>query len=288
MGKYLFGLFYLVCQNTVILQIILGLLLLVLIFQIGQRILGNTWITLLPPLLLSQEKLFIEQVTHSLLDLLQVTAICLFMLVATLKKQSGKHVVTLGVLLGIVAATKFPTVALLLGASYGVTLILKRNKHALKQFATVTTVGILFYLGTYLPLALTKGPDSIITTHIKALRFHLSHVPEYPPLAPTKVMFLNQWPVWFDIANPIHSVAEWNILWPALGISIVVLPLVYLLRRKIGRESIVSIFTFIYFLFINTRLFFPRYLVLILPFLYVLLLWEITLIVQRVKKTPHP
>jgi predicted membrane-bound dolichyl-phosphate-mannose-protein mannosyltransferase len=287
LGKYLFGISYYLFGNTLIPQIFLGITLLFLVYGLSLRYLRNSWLAILPPVLLAQEKLFLEQITFTLLDLFQVVAISTFLLAAMAKKQTKWQLIILGVSLGVVAGVKFPTVAILLGVSYLIGLFLKKDPQILKRFAVVISVSILVYLSSYLPIAISKGPQAIVITHIKALKFHVSHVPEYPPLAPVKVMFLNQWPVWFDKINPVHKVAERNIFWPILAFSVLTAPIIFFLLQKDHQDNILVIFSFLYFAFINTRLFFPRYLILVLPYMYILCFWGALVIFQKVKKALH-
>jgi len=286
LGKYLFGLSILIFGNTTIIQIPLALIFLLLCFLISVKVLRSKSLALLVPLGVIFEKSFVEQTTHSLLDLFQSTMVALSIWLVISKKLDKKVKVFLGLTLGAVASIKYPAVAIILTLSFIVHLAVIKGKGKINQALGIVLIAILFYLLTYAPLFLQQGMGGFINLQIKALKMHLSHVPEYKPFAPLKVMFLNQWPVWWDKTNPIHQTGEWNILWPFLGTAMLLSPLFcWLYKIKTKSNLIIFLFSWFYFIFINSRLFFPSYLFLILPYLYLFLLWEIKLIYHWLKKS---
>ena len=287
LGKYLFGISILLFHNPNIIQIPLAALLLFLLYRISHKILGNTILAALIPLALLFENLFKTQLTHSLLDLPQATMIALFILILMSRSSSLiNQSIKLGLVLGAVASIKYPATALLLTCVYLINLL--KNSEKIKSVLISTIIlgstALSFFLLMYIPLLINQGIGGFVATQIGALRIHLSHVPEYPPLAPLKVLLFNQWPVWFDAAHPIHTLTEWNFLWPVLGIGVLISPLVLtLISKKPSKIFPLLLFTWLYFAFINSRLFFPAYLFLILPYLYLILLWEICLVKRKIK-----
>jgi len=277
LGKYLIGLSILLFNNQNIMQIFLAIIFLWVSFLLGFRLLKNPWLALLVPLTLIYENLFIKQTTQSLLDLPQAAMISLFCWSALRKKSP----LLLGLLLGTVSSIKFPAAAIILGLSFLIHSALTNKRQSIKAGIVVLIIALAFYLLTYSPLFLKQGPVGVATLHIRALKIHLSHLPKYPPFVPLKVMFLNQWPVWWDEKNPIHQTEEWNIFWPFLAAGIILSPFFYWQKYKeSGKKQFILFFLFswLYFVFLNSRLFFPSYLFLILPFLYILLFWELKII----------
>lgn len=291
LGKYLLGLSVLISGSPILIQIPIALLLLYLSFLISLRLLKKEWLAILIPVFLCFESLFIHQLTHSLLDLMQTAMIALFILTAiNSNKDNKKTKIILGLVLGAAASIKFPVTAIILGSCYFIYLIvlkgLKNTDKVISLFMPVLIISISFYIITYLPLLLKQGFMALFDLQIKALKIHLSHLPEYPPFVPLRVMFLNQWPVWWDIKNPIHQAEEWNIFWPVLALSMLLSPFAFLkkLNKKEKKKNLlIFLFPWSYFVFLNTRLFFPGYLFLILNFLYLFLIWQLKTIIKSIK-----
>jgi len=283
LGKYLIGLSILLFHNQNIMQIPLAITLLWITYLLAYKILKSPWLAVLVPLALILENLFLKQTTQSLLDLPQAVVIGLFCYLALAKKNPY----LLGILLGAVSSIKFPATAIILGLSFLIHSALTNKRQSIKAGIVVLITALGFYLLTYTPLFLKQGPAGVASLHIRALKIHLSHLPKYPPFVPLKVMFLNQWPVWWDEKNPIHQTEEWNIFWPVLGAAILLSPLFYWLKYKKSEKKqhlLFFLFNWLYFIFLNSRLFFPSYLFLILPYFYLFFIWEIKLLLSEVKK----
>ncbi len=285
LGKYLFGVSALLTSNPVLIQILFGLLCLWLTFWLSRFLLKSLYLALLPPLLLLSEPLFIEQVAHTLLDLPQTVALLAFILVAITQDMTKRKThISLGVLLGAVMTIKFPAAAIILGIAFGVYRFLIDTFASLKTMFFIGCVAVLCYLLMYAPLLYQHGLSGFVTQHIAAVKMHASHVPEYPPLAPLKVMVLNQWPVWWDTQNPVHTVPEWQYFWPLLALGVFLSPLIVVRKRPIYQQSLLLfLFTWFYFGFINSRLFFPHYLFPLLPLLFLVIIWEIREVAGFVK-----
>lgn len=284
LGKYLFGLSILIWGNPVIIQLVLALIWLYLVYLIAEKFLKSPWLACLIPLGVMSEFLFTDNVTHSLLDLFQATTISWFIYL-TLTKPRKKQSLWLGLALGMVASIKYPVAAGILLTAYGLHLWLKLGiRQALKKTAVVALVAGIVFLITYWPLLARSGLTGFMEVQLRAARIHLSHVPEYPKLAPVRVMLLNQWPVWFDKLNPIWQAKEWNMLWPVLGLGLMLSPLALKFKKvKLKKISVMFWFSWLYFIFINSRLFFPSYLFLILPYLYLILVWELAWLWQKLR-----
>jgi len=279
LGKYLFGLSLILFKNSTIIQIPLALLFLYLSFFLGLKLLKNPWWAFLVPLAMLNEVLFTQHTIHSTLDLFQSTTILLFVYLAGLDKLNKKTPFILGVVLGIVASIKFPASALILALSCTIFYLAANKDKKIKSLLIVFSIALLFYLLNYLPLFIKsksfgQGFSDFVSLQIRALKIHLSHLPEYKPLAPLKVMFLNQWPSWWDKANPVVQVEEWSYRWPILALSMFLSPWLYyysVIKKKKKNLQLIFFFAWLYFIFINSRLFFPSYLLPLLPFLYLFL-----------------
>lgn len=288
LGKYLLGISYLIFANPAIVQLPLAVIFLFFVFLIAKKFLKNEWLALTIPLLLLTEPMFIFQATHSHIDLFLATMTLIFIwLVICTQKSKPKNFILIGFILGIIAGIKFPAVAMILAFSYFLTWVLRSRKDPW-QFLIIFGLTIAVYLTVYSPFLANYGFPAFIDLQLKALKLHLSHVPEYPPLAPMRVMFFNQWPTWWDANNPLSQTTEWQITWPFLAFGMLASPILY--RKTGSKKSILFIllFCWIYFIFINSRLFFPGYLLVILPYLYLFLILELKLAIKFIKKFLTP
>lgn len=281
LGKYLFGTAYFLVKRPVLAQIPLAFIFLWLSFLISKKVLKNSWLSLCVPFFILIEPLFHIQLTHSMLDLSLAAAIAAFLWIAVNKaeKTRGKHFI-LGLILGVSASIKFPAAAFILSLVYFIS-VFKINRLFLKKIIIVSTSCLLVYLLTYSPLIIKKGASAFFAVHVRAAKIHLSHVPGYPAFAPIKTMLFNRWPVWWDEKNPDWKVQERLITWPLLALTSLASPLVFLKYRKQQNKNLV-IFSFfwLYFIFINLRLFFPGYLLLILPYFYMIAIWELSILLK--------
>jgi predicted membrane-bound dolichyl-phosphate-mannose-protein mannosyltransferase len=287
LGKYFYGLAVLTLKRPALVSALLVYLWLVLTFLVSRKVLANSWLALLLTLALILEPLWLIQASHPLLDLPFGLSVMAFLWLAVKYRPTLKQTLLLGILLGITAGIKFPAGAVILGASYLVWFFWQKRTQLVHPVGTILVAG-LTYVAFYLPLFIRQGLAGFWQAHLTAMKLHLSHLPGYPPLAPLRVMLFNQWPVWWDPNQPIQATQEWSFAWPWLGGAVLSAPLFV---RRIRRESpllhLILLFTVPYFLFLNSRLFFPGYLVPLLPFFYILFVWEVktllTLVYQRRK-----
>jgi len=286
LGKYLLGISVLYFNNENIILMPFSFLLLLFIYLTANKILKNDFLSLLAVILFSSEYLFLNRSTYAYLDLFHAFFIILFIYTSFLKNKKTLHYILLGLSLGAVASTKYPVTALILAFSFLVLHIFNNKSKKLRSLLIVFTFAFLVLSFSYTPLLLRQGTGGFLKLQEKALRIHLSHLPEYPSLIPLKVMFKNEWPIWWNEQNPILKTIEWSIFWPILAGAILLSPIFYFLdylKNKKLTSLLFFIFSWAYFIFINTRLFFPGYLFLLLPNLYIILFWEIQLTAKFIK-----
>ncbi len=264
LGKYLIGLSLLIFKNQNVGQLLWGGLFLFFLYQLSLKILDDKTLALLTTFLFSLEKIFQEQLLLSLLDL--ILGVFLLGFLWSLKKslltKQPKFSIISGLLLGGMASIKYPTIALVaLTTGFGY-FLLRKDRYLVKKMVLISlTAGAVFLL-TYLPFFLKHSPQEFITLQIKALRIHLSHVPEYPKGQVFKVLFFNKWLSWWGEKGYINT-NLWSFTWPVLTLSF----FISLVRLK--KNLLIKLWSFLYLLFLASRLFFPRYLFLLLPFFYI-------------------
>jgi predicted membrane-bound dolichyl-phosphate-mannose-protein mannosyltransferase len=281
------GLSVLLFNNQNIILIPFSFALLLLAYLTAKKILKSYFLSLLAIILFSCEYLFLNRSTYAYLDLMHAFFILLFIYLAIKNKEGNRFkFIALGLTLGAVASIKYPVPAIILAFSYFLKELVENKLKLIKKYFLFFIFYILFFILTYSPLFLKQGMGAFLSLQEKALRIHLSHLPEYPPLIPLRVMFTNQWPIWWNEKSPILKTIEWNLFWPILAGAIILSPIFYFLEYKQTKKQthiLFFIFSILYFIFLNTRLFFPGYLFLLLPNLYIILFWEIKLLTKCVR-----
>jgi predicted membrane-bound dolichyl-phosphate-mannose-protein mannosyltransferase len=279
LGKYLIGLSVLIFNNQNIGQIFWGVLAITLLYFLSKKYLRSPSLNLVVVLLLTQEKLFKEQITHSLLDIILLVFLLMFLLLLTNKKQADKKAIPQGIVLGTIASIKYPSIAAVIFAVWLVfKFINKKNLQQLIKNTVVLTVtaGTVFLL-TYIPFFIKNpNPLNFIRLQEKALRIHLSYVPEYPKFQVFNVLLFDRWLSWWGEKDFIET-GYWNIFWP---IATIVFLASLIKPKKLLPIKLCSLF---YLLFLSSRLFFPRYLFLLLPFLYLNLCYTLQGIYKYIK-----
>jgi hypothetical protein len=266
LGKYLIGLSIFLFKNQNIGQLIFGIIFLLLFYKLSFKITKNTPLSLLLVLIFFQEKIFQEQLTHSLLDLsLGLFLIIFFLSLINQTRKNKLNLIIRGLSLGAIAGIKYPTTAFLVWLTMFFYLFLKKEKGIIRKVFISTFIAIIFFLTLYFPFFIKNpNPLSFYNLQVKALKIHLSHVPEYPKAQVFNVLFLNRWLTWWGNKEYIKT-EFWNILWPILTLNFI-LTLIFL--KKTQSNLLINLWSSIYLISLSWRLFFPRYLFLLLPFLY--------------------
>jgi len=276
LGKYLIGLSVLFSKSTIFYQLSFAFTLLTIVFLISLKYLNNIYLAIIPTLMFMVDKLFLSRSFMPELDIPVTVFILFYIFIMSLGRLTVRKTVLLGIILGLSSGIKYPTAAFILYLATLIYFILIKEKKIFQKMFTLGLIAIFIFVLQYTPLILNRGFGAFIDVQIRAVKIHLSHVPEYPPLAASKVMLLNRWPSWWNNAKPVNKVAEWSILWPLLWFTIFGLPLfLYLTKKKAKNLYFGIIFLGLYFLFINSRLFFPHYLMPVLAIGYPLLFWEL-------------
>lgn len=266
LGKYLIGLSILLFKNQNIGQIIWGIIFLTLLYRLSFKIVKNAPLSLLLVLIFFQEKIFQEQLTHSLLDLSQGVFLLIFFLLIIKKNKKRCHLIVQGLSLGIIASIKYPSTALIAFLTLTAFLIIKKEKEIIKKLSLIGLAAFFVFLLSYLPFLIKNpNPSSFYSLQVRALKIHLSHVPEYPKGQVLNVLFLNRWLSWWGEKKYLKT-EFWNIFWPILTLSFLIS--LYKWRQKLKDNLLINLWSIFYLISLGSRLFFPRYLFLLIPFFY--------------------
>jgi predicted membrane-bound dolichyl-phosphate-mannose-protein mannosyltransferase len=272
LGKYLIGISIIIFNNQNIGQLIWALIFLGLLYKLSNLVLKNKSLSLLVVLFFIQEQLFFEQITHSLLDIILGVFLLIFLLASLQKKlKTTRWQIIEGLSLGAIASIKYPTIAGIAFFTLIIFNLLTKEKNILRHFITTGLLASFVFLCSYLPFFI-KNPSAIsfVNLQIKALKLWLSNVPEYPKFQVFNVLFLNRWLSWWGDKSYIKT-NNWNIAWPILTTNFFI-GLINIGNRK---NLLIILWCLFYLLSLSLKLFFPRYLILLLPFLYISLCYNL-------------
>lgn len=265
LGKYIIGLSIKFFGNQNVGQIYWGISFLILSFFFVKKLIQNNFISAAIVLLLSIEPLFGYQLTHSLLDLPQAVLLLIFLNFFPGKKD---NFIYSGITLGLLAAIKFPAMAVILSLAVLSHLLVHGKKSYSKVFVfwlKINLTALLIFSLSYLPLLIQAGFINLIKTFITATKIHLSHVPNYQKLVIFRVLLFNQWPKWWGDFG-IRKVDFWQLSWPIIGIAFLLSPIVLKYKKYFLKNSLTFIFCWYYLFFLSSRLFFPNYILPLMPF----------------------
>jgi len=272
--KYLFGISIKLFGNPLVIQFLIGILLLAMTAYSGKLLGLGKW-TIAPIVLLSFDKLFQEQMLTAQLDLFQALAFQIYWVLFYLAmRKNFSRWTWVMIWLGIAALSKSFSVGVL---AFGVSLIflLWQKRSLLKDYFKNSIWAVVVYFLGYLMFFITgNGLVDFFWLHWRILKLYAGYVPEYPKGEILRIIFLGKWREWYGSFG-LMKVKVWSVLWPAGFLAVVG----SLLRQATPtRKSFVMLLSFwslIYIGFIGIRLVFPRYLMLVLPNFYLLLVYFI-------------
>lgn len=274
LGKYLIGLSIITFGNENIVNLILGLLSLILLYQIGLVVLKQKTLALLAVLLESLDSEFRYLVTTSNLDVPQIFLISFSMLMFIKGLKNHRLLPLASLSLGLLMATKFYFNGILLGFVYFLFLLINRKFTPFVHFTLSLPWIAVGYILPYL-VTIVKNPD--IIEFLKFQRYLTSWWAgnaRVPFGGIWSIITTGWWRTWWEGPTYI-KVAEWNFLWPtvtALGL----LSIIKIIKSKNQAARLSWLWCATYLTFASFISAFPRYLLAVFPFLSVLAIFWLT------------
>ena len=90
------------------------------------------------------------------------------------------------------------------------------------------------------------------------------------PSAALQILFIGNWPTWWGETLRVN---EWTIMWSLSLLATIYYIYMIITKRKSNPTILFGIWIAIYLLFLSFIPVWPRYLLLILPFMYTLSVW---------------
>jgi len=287
-GKYLIGFSILIFQNQNIPAIFFGIASLAVIFLISKEILKDKVWALVPVFFFSIEKLFLEDLATSMLDLPFTFFACLALFFLIKGRKNPRLYLGMIIALALVSTTKMYLVGFALTAVvafYLFALLLIFRDKDFFWFLLFSPLFLVFYCSTYL-VYFINGHNLI---DFKYLHFWIRHfarvqMPGYPKFEIWRILLSGQWHTWWG--EGIIRLKQWTPLWLISFLSI--FPTIWFIFKK-GMKKNLSLLLLIasplsLLAMYSYGLPYPRYLMPVLPFLYILLCYNLKLAFEKWKK----
>jgi len=270
LGKYLIGLSILLFNNPYWVSLVMGLLLIIITYQISKLILKDCLWALIPPCLLSFDGLFKDNLLTTMLDLPFAVFISLSFYLLFKARKNNRYYPLLLLSLGVVSATKMYLVGFALTGVIFLFLLLLFLVFRYKDvfwFLLSTPMFILIYFGSYIVYFLNNHN----LWDFKYLHFWVRHfarvqVDNYPQFEIIRILMLGQWKTWWG-GSGVVNVESWNVLWPISTITSLITGIAAVFKKNLDL-LILPLWIFSLIGMYTYGVPYPRYLLPVLPALY--------------------
>lgn len=294
LGKYIIGLSTIIFNNENIVILFSAVVSLFLLYVLGVQVLRNKTIALVPPFLLTFERLFTNQLIYTpLLDLFQLVfllASFIFFNLALTKKKSWVWFLLAGLSVGCFMATKFWVSGITIIFSWFVVLLLLKKWKSLFFTSLASIVSLIIVPLSYIRVfAFGYSFHSFLGIQKWIFLYHKSDL--ILPFSVWPLLLLNQWHVWFGNKSVIQD-GQWSITWPILTI-IFIITIIGILVKKISVTKqllLILVWPIVYLLFFSVGEIFSRYFVILIPVLYVVAIYFLQQVFSQIlerKKHAH-
>lgn len=273
-GKYLLGLTITTLHNAPMFALLSGIVSLVAFYLLNTVLFKNKILALVPVVLFSFEPIFRGQLVAPFLDLAYFAFFC-FSVYFFLRERY----LLSGIFLGLMMGTKASIAALLLTVGTEAIYLLiatgRRNKKELKacivaMSSIVIAAGIVFTASYFRFFMLGHNLLDFLKVQKWIIHFYSSGA-KGSFLSIWQILFTGNWATWW---NGTIRVSEWWIGWPILVIGAIVSLLYF--RKSLGKMKLLALWVVAYLAFLMVVPLWPRYLLLLLPFLYNLSIWGLS------------
>jgi hypothetical protein len=278
LGKYFIGLSEIWFNNPRIPGPFFNILCLVALFILSNMAFENYLISVALVTLFSFEKIFIAQMKYApLLDNIQLFFILLSFIFFLKFVKSNKLLVPAFLSLGAVASTKFWATALIIYLVWFIYLLLFRNLIKVFRFIIFSPAILITMLLSYLPAFLEGSTlKSFFGVQKYIYSFHHDKL-NFDPLSVWDLLLFNRW----HSFSGIRSSVDWQWTWPIITI-LSLIAISYILKKKLTKD-IIGVFVawfIIYFLLLSSSSILSRYLIPVLPAMYILSFWLVKKILK--------
>lgn len=273
LGKYFIGLSIKFFNNPLYYSIFFTLGSLMLFYAIGIRVLKDKINSLFTVCLLFLDPLFFSQFWQSMLDISQLFFLLLNVLCASLlldKKTNNKTIVILPILcgatLGFFAQVKYPVFLFLILIIESVFFISKRTRK--EFFLYIISVGLAVLVSNIKFFLDGNSIIDFLKFQKYGLSFYLKSQLTVHKDAIWQILFFGKFPL-ISAGKELSRVGEWWAMWPVITVIGLSASILFILKKEISFIwKGFGLFLLGSFFILTIIPSYPRYLVVILPFLY--------------------
>jgi hypothetical protein len=287
-GKYLIGLSAVLFNNDSTIILITAVLCLIFLFFLGKQVFHNNLISIVPPLLLSFEPIFKNQLIYTpLLDLFQLLFLILTFIFFNLGNNQKKSSIIFiffllsNLFLGLFISTKFFITGVVIAGAWCMVLILNRQVKKLLLSISSFALSVFLLLLSYARVfAFGYSIHRFLGIQKWVFLYHKGQL--MLPLSVWPLILLNKWYVWWG-DKPIISDPQWVYTWPVITIISLVLIALYLLGKIKKEKNIEIIMSWIvcYLVFLSFGQIISRYFVILIPMLYIITVYGIVSLLKK-------
>lgn len=275
-GKYLIGYSIILFNNPIYYSLLMGFSSLILFFLLCERLFKNKINSLFATLVLFLDPLFFSQFWKAWVDIPQLFFLLLSLLAVTYLKKSEKRIIFFaalsGISLGLFTQVKLPILFPILFAIESFVFI--KNKLKKEYFIYL----ICLFVGIFIPYTQYFLLGNSLIDFIRLQKYIISFY--------YKSELINHFgAVWQSLVignfinisgDGITKVSEWWILWP-VSLLISFFTFLYLLIKKDKNTFLkgLGFFAFLSLIIFGLIPSYPRYLLILIPFFYILFVYFI-------------
>lgn len=275
MGRYILSLSIFLFDNVNTIMIPLLLLSLLGIFLISKIILKSTLVSLVPIAIFINEPLFLNKLTTSpLLEPIQLPFIIFslyFFIQAITKKNYKKWLILTSIMLGFVISTRFFILGLFLLLSMGVFFLIERKKYKKGIVFLMTLPIVLLVLLLSYTRTIQSGESILHVIGIQKYIYYYHKSQLTLPFSFWDLLIFNKWHTWWG-NRTITSDEQWILVWPITTFMAFLFILLSLFKKILisDAEKIIFAWIVMYSVFLSMGIVSTRYLIPLLPFLYII------------------
>ncbi len=293
LGKYLIGIGLLLTAKPGLIGLFFSLTFLTSLFFLARHLIHHTHLALIPVALISLEPIFQGLLTHTMLDAIQLTFLCLAFLFLLHASKNSRYFLLTSLMLGGVLSTKFYATGVLVITSIIFYYLITKQFRLLRHFSLSLPLAILVHLLSYLRFfQLGYSLPDYLGVQKYIFTFYLSGTTTVPVASYWLLVFANRWRVWWGPTwgqyYTLHT-SEWLPTWPLNALAALV-SIFHFLRQTLLRWTkkvipqpthLLTSWLIVYSLFLTAIGGWPHYLLLFLPFSSILLIQLFTSLSPR-------
>lgn len=276
LGKYLIGLGLLTIKRPAVIGFLFTIFALLSHFLLARFILKDKFLAIAATSLLAIEPVMNNLLNITMLDGLQLGFLNFAFLFFIKGLKKSKWFIASSLMLGAVASTKFYLGVVSIIFALTLFLVVSRNFIKLKSFLLSLPLVGLVHMASYAAFFIKgNGLRQYLGVQKWIFDFYQSgNVGTVPPGSYWLLVLFNRWRIWFGQEWGVFTTVKsklWRITWP-LNVLTIIIQSFYWLKGKLTQEfAVLLTWLLVYSVFLTFIIGWPHYMLLFLPFAYILL-----------------